>query len=244
MRSSISNALVGILSILFLSMGTVQAAEYKASIANMPVYAESTEKGVLVDFVKAMSKATGTPISIVVEPFARSMNNAVEAKTADFHLPLIVPPTSPPNHDFSTSIIFHVNFTLYTHKDSKVTRDNLDQFKLETDNAHIAYIKEKTTGSASLENSLKKVDAGRLDGFIFADFACDPIIKAQNLKNIKRTLYNRFDVRIVLPKGGKGGPVDKFLAEAIEKLKAGGEFDKIMGPIDTPFDPWQPYEMK
>ena len=85
------------------------------------------------------------------------------------------------------------------------------------------------------------MDAGRLDGFIFADFACDPIIKAQNLKNIKRTLYNRFDVSIVLPKGEKGGPVDKFLIEAIEKLKARGEFDKIMGPIDTPFDPWQPF---
>jgi len=239
MRAFIFNALAGIFSALFF-LGTVQAAEYKASIANMPVYAESTEKGVLVDFVKAMSKATGTPISFVVEPFARSMNNVIEAKTADFHLPLIVPPAPPPNHDFSTAVIFHVNFTLYTHKDSKVTRDNLDQFKLETDNAHIPYIKEKTTGSASIENSLKKVDAGRLDGFIFADFACDPIIKAQNLKNIKRTLYNRFDVRIVLPKGGKGGPVDKFLSEAIEKLKASGEFDKIMGPIDTPFDPWQP----
>ena len=232
------------LSLMVFLTGSSQAAEYKASIANMPGYAESTEKGVLVDFVKAMSKASGTPISIVVEPFARSMNNAVEARTADFHLPLIVPPAPPSNHDFSTAVIFHVNFTLYTHKDSKVTRDNLDQFKIETDNAHIAYIKEKTTGSSSLENSLKKVDAGRLDGFIFADFACDPIIKADKLKNIKRTLYHRFDVKIVLPKGGNGGPVDKFLTETIEKLKASGEFAKIMVSIDTPFDPWQPYEME
>jgi polar amino acid transport system substrate-binding protein len=240
MRSFMSNALVCMLSILFLFIGSVQAAEYKASLANMPVYAESTEKGVLVDFTKALSKAAGVPISIVVEPFPRSINNVTQAKTADFHMPLIVPPGDDPKDlDYSTSIIFHVNFVLYTNKDSKVARDNLDQFKIETENAHIAYIKEKTTGSASIENSLKKVDAGRLDGFIFADFACDPILKAQNLKNVKRTLYKRFDVRIVLPEGGKSGPVDKFLTETIEKLKANGEFAKILDPINTEFDPWQ-----
>nr|NJM04261.1 amino acid ABC transporter substrate-binding protein [Desulfobacula sp.] len=117
--------------------------------------------------------------------------------------------------------------------------DNLDQFKIETENAHIAYIKEKATGSSSIENSLKKVDAGRLDGFIFADFACDPILKSQNLKNVKRTLYKRFDVKIVLPEGGKGGPVDKFLTETLDKLKANGEFAKILDPVNKEFDPWQ-----
>lgn len=240
MKFSMFKALVCIFPILFLFVGAVQAAEYRASLANMPVYAESTEKGVLVDFTKALSKASGVPISIVVEPFPRSINNVTQAKTADFHMPLIVPPGDDPKDlDYSTAIIFHVNFVLYTHKDSKATLDNLDQFKIETENAHIAYIKEKTTGSASIENSLKKVDAGRLDGFIFADFACDPILKAQNLKNMKRTLYKRFDVKVVLPEGGKGGPVDKFLTEAIDKLKTSGEFAKILDPINTEFDPWQ-----
>lgn len=243
MKRSICTIPVFCLFMLFLFAGSVQAAGYRASIAKMPGYAESTEKGVLVDFVKAMSKASGKPIRIVVEPFARSMNNVIAAKTADFHLPLIVPLAPPSKHDFSTEVIFHVNFVLYTHKDSKVTLDNLDQATIETDNAHIGYIKEKTGGSNSLKNSLKKVDAGRLDGFIFADFACDPLVKANALKNLKRTLYHRFDVKIVLPKGGNGGPVDAFLTDAIGKLKANGEFDKIMGPLDLPFDPWQPYEM-
>lgn len=240
MKFSISSVLVCILSILFLFIGSVQAAEYKASLANMPVYAESPEKGVLVDLAKAMAKVSGVPISIVVEPFARSIHNVTQAKTADFHMPLIVPPGGDPKDlDYSTAVIHHVNFVLYTNKDSKVTRDNLNQFNIETDNAHIAYITEKTTGSASLENSLKKVNAGRLDGFIFADFACDPILKALDLKNVKRTMYKRFDSNFVLPEGGKGGPVDKFLTETLNKLKANGEFARILDPINTEFDPWQ-----
>ena len=96
MKFSISSVLVCILSILFLFIGSVQAAEYKASLANMPVYAESPEKGVLVDLAKAMAKVSGVPISIVVEPFARSIHNVTQAKTADFHMPLIVPPGGDP----------------------------------------------------------------------------------------------------------------------------------------------------
>lgn len=49
------------------------SSEYKASLARMPVYALSQDKGVLVDFVKAIADVSKNKISIKVQPFASSI---------------------------------------------------------------------------------------------------------------------------------------------------------------------------
>lgn len=79
-----------------------------------------------------------------------------------------------------------------------------------------------------------------LTGLYVSDMASDPIIKAQALKNIKRELYQVFDVKIILPKGEKGKEIDKFLTDAIKKLRDSGKFNTIMGVVDQKFDAWQP----
>ncbi|MBU2452872.1 MAG: transporter substrate-binding domain-containing protein, partial [Proteobacteria bacterium] len=216
--------------------------DYKATLAKMPGYAESTEKGILVDLVKAIASESGKEISLVVEPFARSMNNVTSGE-ADFHMPLIAIPgidMATLEYDYSTETIFHVNFVLYTKKGSNITIDNLPDSKVETDIAHTPYFDFPIKGSANLESSLKKVSAGRIDAFIFADFAIDPLIKQNNFTDIKRDLFKVYDVKIILPKNGRGGDTDKFLSETIAKLRANGTYDKIMGPLEVPYDNWQP----
>lgn len=211
------------------------AADYKASIAQMPVYAESQDKGVLVDLVKAIAAASGKSIEWQVVPFARSMSD-VESGKVDFHMPLIKPiDMAKANFGLSTETIFHVNFVLYTNKAKALDVNKLAGAAVETDSAHVAYFPFDIKPSTNLESSLKKLDLGRIDGFIFADAASDPIIKANNLGNVKRQLYKRFDVKIILPKGGKSAATDKFLSEAIKKLRDSGQFSKIMDPIDKPY---------
>lgn len=215
---------------------------WKASLAQMPVYAESKDKGILVDFVKALEKVSGDKIEYQVVPFSRSMND-VQEKNVDFHLPLIQLPgseTGTGKFDYSTDTIFHVNFTLYSGKSANMSPESASKHKVETEAAHTNYFTFPIAPSTNIEGSLKKVDAGRLDGFIFADMASDPIVRQNKLANLKRQLYKRFDVKIVLPKGARGGPTDKFLSENIAKLVKSGEMAKIMGPIDAPFDGWQP----
>lgn len=235
--------ILGFVLAAFFMVPSIGAAKtWKASLAQMPVYAESKEKGVLVDFIKALEKASGEKIEYQVVPFARSMSD-VQEKKVDFHMPLIQIPgseTGTDKFDYSTETIFHVNFTLYSGKKLDINPQNVSKSKVETDSAHTNYFGFPITQSFSIESSLKKVDAGRIDAFIFADNASDPIIKQNKLANIKRQLFKRFDVKIILPKGGRGGSTDKFLSNAIGKLKKSGEFSKIMGPIDAPFDPWQP----
>jgi polar amino acid transport system substrate-binding protein len=126
------------------------------------------------------------------------------------------------DYDHSTATIFHVNYNI------------------ETDAAHVQYFHKTIIPSSNLESSLKKVNIGRIDGFIFADVACDPIVKSLNLSNIRRELYKRFDVKIILPKGEQGKSVDNLLTAAVGKLKSTGEYNNIMGILDTPFNDWQP----
>jgi len=225
-----------------ICLGTLTARELKVSLAQMPVYAESLEKGVLVDFAKALAAASGSSLNMVVVPFKRSMDNVI-TKQVDLHMPLIKNPLDdeaklPYSH--STATIFHVNFVIYSNKNKPLDMANLKQYKLETDAAHVPYFDFNPAPSTSIEGSLKKVDAGRIDGFVFADFACDPIVKGQALNNIKRALYKRYDVKIILPKGAQNGEIDKLLSEAIKKMTAAGSFVKIMGPIDTNYVDWQP----
>jgi polar amino acid transport system substrate-binding protein len=218
------------------------AADFKASLAQMPVYAETKDKGVLVDFTKALAEATGKNIEFSVVPFARSMNNVVTGK-ADFHMPLIAVPDidmGTLDYDYSTETIFHVNFVMYTKKGSNITKEELPTAKVETDLAHVDYFDFDIKGSTNIEQSLKKVDTGRIDAFIFADFASDPLVKKNNFENIQRGLFKVYEVKIILPKGGRGGPTDQFLSQAIGKLKSSGDFQRIMGQIDTPYDNWQP----
>jgi len=214
----------------------------KASLAQMPVYAEATDKGVLVDLVKAMAKTSGKNIEIQVVPFNRSMHDVMDGK-ADFHMPLIKPENvdeSKLGYANSKETIFHVSFVLYTNKNKPIDKSKLKDYRIETDLAHVDYFDFPIKGSTRLDSSLKKVDAGRIDGFIFADFASDPIVKKEGLKNIHRELFKVFDVKIILPKGEKGETTDVFLTETIEKMRADGSFDKIMSPIDQPYNDWQP----
>ncbi len=237
-----TKSLLCTLLILAVWVTPVLSADYKASLAQMPVYAESADKGVLVDLVKAMAEESGKGIDITVGPFKRSLHNVTVGK-ADFHMPLIQNPLlklGDLTYSYSTETIFHVNFVLYTNKSKTLDRSNLAKYKIETDAAHVLYFHKGILPSTNLESSLKKVNAGRIDGFIFADFASDPVIKGAGLKNIKRELYNRYDVKIILPKGGTNGPTDKFLTSVIGKLRASGKYGEIMNMIDAPYDDWQP----
>lgn len=240
-RYIIGNICIALASALLFTT-PVTAKELTASLAQMPVYAESVDKGVLVDLVKAIAKESGVTIKHQVVPFARSMDDVINQKV-NFHMPLIMPPNASElklDYDYSTETIFHVNFVLFSNKNKPLDPAKLASYKLETDRAHTQYFPFPIEPSTNIESSLKKLDAGRIDGFIFADFASDPIIKQSGLKNIHRDLYKVFDVKIILPKGARGGEVDKFLSSTIQSLRKNGTYDKIMGPIDMKYDNWQP----
>jgi polar amino acid transport system substrate-binding protein len=216
--------------------------EINISIAQMPVVSENTEKGQFVDLVKAIARVSGVKLKLQVAPFVRSMDNAITGKV-DAHMPMMKSPyikEKDLDYDLSTVTLYEVNFVLYTNKNKKINMNNLKNYKIETDMAHVGYFNFPVIASTDIVGSLQKVNAGRIDGFIFADFTSDSVIKEKGLKNIKREFYKQFEVKFVLPKGQKGKDVDKLLSKAVAQLKKTGELTKILSPVDAPYNNWQP----
>ena len=231
---------------LCLVFSQAQAKDLKASMPfPLAPLVESKDKGILIDLLKAMAEEyKGGKLTWELYPFKRSMEN-VETGKADFHMPQLVNPKLGPDKlpfRFSSEKIFKVVFALYTNKNNKeINPGNVSKYNIETDLGVMDFFDFKVTGSPDIESSLKKVDMGRIDGWIFAMPESDGALKKLGLKNIKRWEYAKYDVRIVLNKGPQGAEVDKILTDLIGKLKANGKYQKIMAPIlDQKFDPWQP----
>ena len=77
-----------IANILILFSSAVFATKLRVSIPQMPVHAESVQKGILVDFAKVIAKKLARDIDIQIVPFARSMHY-VSTNKVDLHLPFI-----------------------------------------------------------------------------------------------------------------------------------------------------------
>jgi polar amino acid transport system substrate-binding protein len=216
---------------------------YQASLAMLPIAAENEQSGVLVDLVELWGEVTGKVIKIEVYPFKRSLRYAINKK-ADFHLPLIKNPyknSREQDFDYSTSVIFNTNFVLYTNKTSKINKNKLSDYAVITEPAHSEFfdfpIEENYSGIAS---SLKMLNKGIIDAYIFADVEADPILKKLGLKNIKRELYKIYYVHAVLPKGEKGKGVDIIISQAMNKIRKSGEWAKLMNPVYHEYIDWQP----
>jgi len=228
-----------------LMLVQVEARDLKASLPINPPLVESKDKGILVDLVKAMAEEyKGGRITWEVWPPARAMDN-VEKGKADFEMPQLVPPNISPDKlpfMFSTEKIFRVVFVLYTNKNNKdINPANVSKYKIDIMQGMEGLFDFKATSSPDIGSSLKKVDIGRIDGFIFAMPEGDAVLKKADLKNIKRLEYAKYDAKIVLNKSVQGKEVDKILTDLIGKLKTNGKYQRIMAPIlNQKFDPWQP----
>ncbi|MDY6906076.1 MAG: transporter substrate-binding domain-containing protein [Thermodesulfobacteriota bacterium] len=226
--------------LLFCSFANAQV--FTADFAMLPVASESPEKGVLIDLIKEIAKETGNRVDIKVYPFKRSLQNVIENK-ADFHIPFIKSPYKPEAQlpfDYSTASLFDVNFVLYTNKDKPINTNNLAQYTITTDAAHVELFDFNIKPDYQIESSLKKLSAGRIDGYIFADSEADPVLKKLGLKNIKRQLYKVYDVHAVLPKGQKGKAADQMLTKGMTIVRQNGKWKKIIKPIDQEYVDWQP----
>ena len=233
--------LMGIVLVLGLG-GSAEARDLKASLGHFPLLSESKDKGLLVDLIKAMNELyTEGTITIDIYPSARSIDNVIKG-SHDFHMPLLV--NSYANKDelpFAYSEnIFDAVFALYTNKNNKeINPGNVGKFKIETDAALTRHFGFPARPSMSIEGSLKKVDMGRIDGYIFAMPETDMILKQLNLNNIKRWNFRTIPAAIIVPKGQKGKEIESILSPLLRQLKENGTYQKIMAPVlNVQFKEW------
>ncbi len=208
-----------------------------------------------IEVYKAITQAiidtAGKTATLQVLPFARAVY-MMETKQADIMSAIVQVPDQKKwatlKFDYSTSSLFNVAFVLYTNKSKPLSvadlkSGNAKGYKLETDAAHTGHFPFAIAASTNIDASLKKVDSGDIDGFIFSQGTTDGVLKRLALKNIHRQYYDTFNGVFLLQKGARGGPLDAMITDGLAKLKANGKFQEIMGAYiqsASKYVEWQP----
>jgi len=232
-----------VLCISLFLIGSVEARDLKATLPNLPLLTEDNDKGLIVDLVKAMDELyTAGNISIEVYPARRALDNLVN-RPYDFFMPLLkskyVDEAQLP-FAYSKAPIFNSIFVLYTNKNNKeINPGNAGNYTVETEAPLAEHFGFKTNISAGAESSLRKLDMGRIDGYIMAMTETDGLIKQLGLKNIKRTYFDTFDAAFLVKKGPEGKEVEEILTKLLNQLKENGTYAKIMAPmLNQEFKEW------
>jgi polar amino acid transport system substrate-binding protein len=220
---------------MFFLIGKVEARDLKAALPRIPMLSETKDKGLIVDLVKAMDEIYDEgKISIEVFPPARGMDNVIN-KSYDFYVPLLKSKSIKEkdlDYAFSDAIAFSTIFVLYTNKNNnKINARNAGNYIIETDDPLMYFFGFKAQVSIDMETSLRKVDSGRIDGYIYSMNETDGLLKQLGLKNIKKIYYGTFDASFAVKKGPEGKEVGKILEKLLKQLKKNGTYEKIMAPM-------------
>lgn len=249
-RASLQSGLACLLVVL---THNAFAKDFKASIAHIPMLAESTEKGPFIDLTKALDDAYEEgSFTIKVYPMGRSLNNVVDGR-ADFHLPMIHSPyvdlDSLP-YRFASQTMGSVCFVIYSHKENPITAqmivDNtgadIFPYKIETLRGMkgLLQLPFAIEEASQIEQSLKNITKKRIDALIFAQEETDFVLRQLRLSSIHRSLFACWDDVIVIPKGEKGEVIDKVISSALQTLDDNGSLGPLRKKIHVPYIDWQP----
>jgi len=207
------------------------------SLPVIPPLITEEKTGPIVELVKAMAdEYDDGEITLDVFPMARSIENVISG-SADCHCPYVK------NHNitdsdnmfyYTTEPFGSVIFVLYTNKNVEgLTPENVldEKFNVEIQPGHKEYLGDLP--EAPPEAGLQKVDSGRIDGYIATMSLCDQLIKALQLKNIKRQKFDTFDTAIIFKKNDEGRQKRDIMNTLIKKIKDSGAYDEIMGELNS-----------
>lgn len=240
-------ALVSACAILFFSItSSLYAQTYTVLIGDIPGIDS------LVTLTEAIATEMGVTFEIKKVPIQR-MVNMIIANQADFGAPMLKlkDPNAIKNlpYLYSSEAIQQMCFILYTNKAKPVDIANLKGgnskgYKIESDVSNMQMFAFKTLQSTNPVASFGKVHDGLIDGYLLGSEPGDSILKANRdkLKNVKRQLWDTYDIGFAISKGAKSAEIDKMLSEGLRRLKASGKLDKIMADVikSGVYDNWQP----
>lgn len=237
---------VAIAMIVFLSclVSPAYSQTYSATVRQLAT------TDMYTNLIKAIAEEMKVTMNVQAMPGGRT-NYLVENKQTDIILPdLKIPDPAKQaalKYDYSTSTMYSLSFVLYTNKNKPVDladlrKGNTKGYKVETDVSQVNTFEFVGTPSTNLDASLKKVDEGVIDAFIFSQSTGDALLKKGGFKNIKRNFYGIYEMVFGLQKGQRGGQLDKLLTEGLKRIKASGKYDEILGKAvkDGTYQEWQP----
>jgi ABC-type amino acid transport substrate-binding protein len=223
------------------------------SIAQIPGMADSPESGVFVDFVKALDEVweEGT-IDITVVPFARSFESVMRGD-ADFHIPSFINPEVPESvlpFSWPETPMGIVTLLIYSNERNPITMEDIEAamaaggefpYIIEVGAGTEGMFLHPVQGSNSTEQSLRKVQAGRVDAYIWPPEG-DLVVREFGLDRIHREIYSSFADIIVVAKSPRGEEVAGILNDLLLELDEQGLRQFYHDQIHFPYEDWQPHE--
>ena len=220
----------------------------RGSIAYIPGMADDPDHGVFVEFVKALDEVweEGTV------PFARSFENVMRGE-ADFHVPSFINPNIPPEvlpFSWPATPMGQVTLLIYSNERNPITMDDIEAameaggefpYVIEVGAGTEGMFEHPVVGSSSTEQSLRKVQAGRVDAYIWPPEG-DIQVRELNLDRIHREIYSTFDDIIVVARSPRGEEVAGILNDLIIELDQLGLREFYHGQVHFPYTDWQPHE--
>ncbi|MEJ2794341.1 transporter substrate-binding domain-containing protein [Iodobacter sp. LRB] len=212
----------------------------------LPEILENAETGPFPGLLKTINKYYPEgKISISIEPVKRvylDTNN----KNADFRFPIMKISEGADNYtpyQFSKEMLGKVSFVLYTFSKKPLTKEdilkvaNLAKYSIEAPPVNWGF---STKSVVNLEQSLKKLNAGRIDALIWAQEEADYIIKKFKLNQIHRAHFDDYPDVLFLSCNQRGDFVNNALSKAIAAARASGELQKAYIKVHKPYQDWQP----
>jgi hypothetical protein len=234
--------------VILVGAGTAfhaQAQDRIASIGESPFSAESGasgDRGMLVDLVRALDRATNSSTKIVLRPFARSLKETSEG-LADFHIPFIQNDDSPAPEGLAyvKEVDFgEVPFVIYSRKDARFDARTIAKAKsVETEPGHESFFPFPVNVTYCVPCSLDKVLLGRSDALIVPADVVDPLLREPKYKAIHRAFFKAYPVRALVPVKADSAATRRYLIEGATRLKETGEMWRITHH-NVPYSDWQP----
>ena len=223
-----------------------------ASLAEIPGLANAAgTEGVLVEIVKAIDEVYEGDIEIRVAPFVRSLQNVMQGR-ADFHIPGWVEFTPDPSKSYPLARVPYplgkVEMVLYSNAAKPISKKDIDSAMAK--GGPFPYVIEvgvqemfnfPTAPSNDTIQSLKKVQAGRIDGYLWPPEA-DVNVRELNLNRIHREFLALYDDPIIVQNSERGVEVSEILDKALRKLDAQGRLEGLHAQMHMPYQKWQPHE--
>jgi hypothetical protein len=159
------------------------------------------------------------------------------AGEADMVVPYPQSPLDDKPYVLSAAPVTKAYYVLYTSTARPLDLTRIAQYTIEGDPRNEAVLGLALQQSAGPEESLTKVHDGTIDGYINAEGATDPALRALGFKHIHRYLYKETQNYVLLPKTAAGRESDRLLSQAVARAAGTPGYDHMQ---TRPYGDWQP----
>ncbi|QZA81732.1 hypothetical protein [Deefgea piscis] len=224
----------------------INAPNFHGVAIELPGILENSKTGPFPELIAVINQfyPAGT-IKFSLEPVKRvylDINN----KNADFRFPTMKIKDGAKNaapYQYSKEMLGKVTFVLYTNKNQIVTKQQVIQANQDTNTLIEAPPADwgfPTRSVINLEQSLKKLNAGRIAGVLWAQEESDYLIKKLKLKQIHRAHFDDYPDVLFFSCNERGDFVNDAISKAIKAARDSGELEKAYAKVHKPYQDWQP----